>query len=341
MRRQRAAVRLGVITTSTSLPVYDWLIHRAPNELARRRRHGGRRPRAMNRALLARRGRHLECLQRRLRPACGRVALVPGLSVAAHGRVESVLLFSWHADWRDLDGRSIALTRHSATSVALVRLLAERRYGAHPRYVTTAPDLDAMLAGARSRPADRRHRARRATSAARSPAAAPYVFDLAREWQAWTGLPFVFAVWAVRATVPRPMRARRRRAAARRPRTRGLADLTASGARGGGAAGTPAGVCADYLRLLDYELSARDLRGCARSWSWRSPVSAGRCAPARIGGATTMSWRFDYAPMRQRLKPRLKGRRPTTSACADARTPDMDPRRRVLWRATARLQARF
>ena len=27
----------------------------------------------------------------------------------------------------------------------------------------------------------------------------PYVFDLATEWQAWTGLPFVFAVWAARA----------------------------------------------------------------------------------------------------------------------------------------------
>ncbi len=27
----------------------------------------------------------------------------------------------------------------------------------------------------------------------------PYVFDLATEWRAWTGLPFVFAVWAARA----------------------------------------------------------------------------------------------------------------------------------------------
>src|SRR5258707_8834665 len=72
--------------------------------------------------------------------------LVPHLSVAAHGRVESVLLFSWHADWRGLDEGAIAVSSDSATSVALVKLLAEQRYGARPRYVATTPDLDAMLA---------------------------------------------------------------------------------------------------------------------------------------------------------------------------------------------------
>ncbi len=59
--------------------------------------------------------------------------------VAAQEKVESVLLFSWHADWRALDGGSIALSSDSATSVALVRLLAEQRYGAHPHYVTAEP----------------------------------------------------------------------------------------------------------------------------------------------------------------------------------------------------------
>ncbi len=126
--------------------------------------------------------------------------LVPGLSVAAQEKVESVLLFSWHADWRALDGGSVALSSDSATSVALVRLLAEERYGAHPRYVTTLPDLDAMLAEhdaalligdvALVEGQKRREIVGRGK---------PYVFDLATEWRAWTGLPFVFAVWAARA----------------------------------------------------------------------------------------------------------------------------------------------
>jgi len=30
----------------------------------------------------------------------------------------------------------------------------------------------------------------------------PYVYDLAREWQEWQGLPFVFAVWARRRDLP-------------------------------------------------------------------------------------------------------------------------------------------
>ena len=261
---ERAAVRLGAISYLNVAPVYDWLTHRPAHALAGVTLVDGV-PAQMNRALEIGAvdisnvssfafGQHVDDW-----------ALAPGLSVAAHGRVDSVLLFSWQADWRDLDGRSIALTSHSATSVELTRLLAERRAGAHPRYVTTAPDLDAMLAEhdaalligdiALREGSLRREIAGRGR---------PYVFDLAREWQAWTGLPFVFAVWAARRDRADAAPLLRAVELLRESTARGLADLPRLAREASARLGLPAARCADYLRLLDYELSARDLLGLRR-----------------------------------------------------------------------------
>jgi chorismate dehydratase len=177
------SVRLGVIDYLNVAPVYD-VLRREPSRLPGVELVTGV-PSAMNAALQA----GAIDLSNVSSVAFGRNAdewlLVPGLSVAAQEKVESVLLFSWHADWRELDGGSIALTGDSATSVALVQLLAEKRYGAWPRYATTPPDLEAMLAG---------HDAalligdialvegyRRREVAGRGQ---PFVFDLAAEWRA-------------------------------------------------------------------------------------------------------------------------------------------------------------
>ena len=173
-----------------------------------------------------------------------------------------MLLFSWRADWRELDGGSIALTDHSATSVELTRLLVERRYGARPRYVTAPPDLDAMLAehDAALLIGDialregwlRREIAGRGR---------PYVFDLAAEWQAWTGLPFVFSIWAARADRIEAVRAAGVARLLRESTARGLADLPRLAADASARLGLPEAVCADYLRLLDYHLTDRELEG--------------------------------------------------------------------------------
>jgi chorismate dehydratase len=191
--------------------------------------------------------------------------LVPGLSVAAQERVESVLLFSWHADWRALDGGSVALSSESATSVALVRLLAEERYRARPRYLTMAPVLDQMLAGhdAALLIGDSAlvegHRRREIAGRGR-----PYVFDLAAEWRAWTGLPFVFAVWAARVDRAREIAASGIVAALSASKRRGLDDLGRIATEAAERLNLPKDVCLRYLRLLDYELGERDVEGLRR-----------------------------------------------------------------------------
>lgn len=121
-------------------------------------------------------------------PRIGGLDIVPGLCVAATHEVRSVLLVSR----RPLERvRRIALDANSRTSAALTRILAAERWGIEPDYVEARPDVEAMLAGADA--------ALLIGDPALQVARAQYlVVDLAAEWKALTGLPFVFAVWAVR-----------------------------------------------------------------------------------------------------------------------------------------------
>lgn len=115
---------------------------------------------------------------------------VPGLGIACNGPVRSILLVS-HVPAPEI--RTLAADSSSRTSVALCEVLLRERFGARPRMVPHAPDLDRMLAMADAAlvigdPALRFH-----------PDELPYhVYDLGQEWKWLTGLPMVFAVWAAR-----------------------------------------------------------------------------------------------------------------------------------------------
>ncbi len=122
------------------------------------------------------------------------VLLLPDLAVGSDGPVFSVNLVS-KVPPQDLNGRRVALGANSRTGVLLARMLLESRYGLRPVYVAGPPDLEAMLSDADGAvligdPALRaRHEA---------PPRGLVVTDLGLEWRDWTGLPMVFAVWAVR-----------------------------------------------------------------------------------------------------------------------------------------------
>lgn len=116
------------------------------------------------------------------------VRMVSDVGIAAVREARSVLLVSR----RPIAAvRQIALDEHSRTSAVLVRLLAARRWGIEPQYRIARPRLDEMLGEAEAAlligdPALRVERS------------GLQVWDLAAEWRAMTGLPFVFAVWAAR-----------------------------------------------------------------------------------------------------------------------------------------------
>ncbi len=127
------------------------------------------------------------------------VAILPDLSIATLGAVKTVLLFSWMADPRELDDCRIALSDQSATSAELVKVLARHFWRITPRYATEAQDLEQMMrrSSAALLIGDDAlvESAHRRTIRGRGQ---PYAFDLGDEWLKWTGLPFVFALWAVR-----------------------------------------------------------------------------------------------------------------------------------------------
>jgi len=118
--------------------------------------------------------------------------IVPGLCIASPKRVRSVVILSKVPPEQI---RSLALDTSSRTSVVLAQVLLRERYGVSPAGVDMGPDLPAMLDGndAALMIGD---------AAMRAPRQGLFVLDLAEEWYAWTGLPFVFALWLVRQDAP-------------------------------------------------------------------------------------------------------------------------------------------
>lgn len=122
--------------------------------------------------------------------------LIPEIAVASKSRVRSVLL----AARRPLEEACrVTLDTSSRTSQTLVKILFARRYHAQPIFSERTPDAKvecenmfessdaALVIGD---PAMR--------LAASADQLGVRIYDLAEEWRAMTGLPFVFAVWAVR-----------------------------------------------------------------------------------------------------------------------------------------------
>jgi chorismate dehydratase len=112
---------------------------------------------------------------------------VPGVAIGSNGAIASVALYSRVPMERV---RTVALDASSRTSVALFRILCARHVGIAPQMREMAPDPEAMLA---------------ACDAALLIGDIALLFDhetagvqktdLGLAWQAFTGLPFVYAFW--------------------------------------------------------------------------------------------------------------------------------------------------
>jgi chorismate dehydratase len=88
----------------------------------------------------------------------------------------------------------------------------------------------------------------------------PVEVDLGEAWKAWTGLPFVFAVWAARRRADGEAAAAVH-AALLASRDWGLAHLDDLAEAAALATGLPPALCRHYFDGLDYGLSYRHLAG--------------------------------------------------------------------------------
>ncbi|WP_406371837.1 menaquinone biosynthesis protein [Streptomyces sp. NBC_01550] len=119
----------------------------------------------------------------------------PDIAVGCDGPVMSCVIVS-QRPLEELGGARVALGSTSRTSVRLAQLLLAERYEVSPDYYTCPPDLGLMMqeADAAVLIGDAALRA----SLHDAPRLGLQVHDLGQMWKEWTGLPFVFAVWAAR-----------------------------------------------------------------------------------------------------------------------------------------------
>jgi chorismate dehydratase len=181
------------------------------------------------------------------------LVVAPDACVSSRQTVRSVIV----ASRRELgEIRSLALDTSSRTSAALIRILLERFYSVRPTYRQAPPRIEEMLAvndaaliiGDPAMLVDR---------------ASFHVYDLAEEWKKHTGLPFVFAFWAIRASSAGRLRdAGINFADAKKE---GVAHVNAIAEDYSTQLGLPAADLKSYLtENISYDLDAGSLRGLGR-----------------------------------------------------------------------------
>jgi chorismate dehydratase len=119
----------------------------------------------------------------------------PGIGIACHGPVRSILLIS-KVPFKEI--RTLATDSGSRTSAMLSQVILAEKFGVSPCVFSHPADLAEMLgkADAALLIGDAALRV--------DPATLPFeTLDLGAEWVAMTGLPMVFAVWAGRKEIVR------------------------------------------------------------------------------------------------------------------------------------------
>lgn len=184
--------------------------------------------------------------------------IVSDACIGCRGAVMSVKLFFRTAPARVA---RLAVDEGSRTSATLARILLAERFGVFPdveilpldgRAEDTAADA-VLLIGDRAIGSQR--------------GGFQLIWDLGDEWCRWTGLPFVFAVWAARRGVP-PESLRRVAPLLQAAREEGRANLAAIASAEAPGHGLTVPQCLSYLRdNLHYHLGPEERLALSRFYS--------------------------------------------------------------------------
>ncbi len=206
--------------------------------------------------------------------------LLPDLAVGSDGPVLSVNLATTVPPG-ELSGRPVALGSTSRTGVLLARMWLESCHQVTPRYFTCPPDLTEMLieADAAVLIGDVALRMRHD-----APRAGLEVIDLGEAWREWTGLPMVFAVWAVRRdfAAAHPGQVKEVHEAFVASRELCVASLDEVASVASRWEPFSAETLAEYFRVLDFSLGSRQIAGL-REFAARA-AAAGEVPPLAAGG---------------------------------------------------------
>ncbi|WP_412102958.1 menaquinone biosynthetic enzyme MqnA/MqnD family protein [Plantactinospora sp. KLBMP9567] len=211
--------------------------------------------------------------------------LLPDLAVGSDGPVLSVNIVSTRP-LAELDGAKVALGSTSRTGVLLARMLLAQQYGVDPEYFTCPPDLTTMLLEAEAGVLIGDVALRALYEA---PGRGLAVTDLGLAWREWTGLPMVFAVWAVRRdfAASHPGQVKDVHQAFLRSRDLCLAELDEVAEAAARWETFDAATLASYFRTLDFSLGERQVAGL-REFARRAVDLAG-VPPLPAGGPVFFS----------------------------------------------------
>jgi chorismate dehydratase len=204
--------------------------------------------------------------------------LLPDLAVGSDGPVLSVNLVSTRP-LTELDNAKVALGSTSRTGVLLAQMLLAERYGVKPEYFRCPPDLTLMLleADAGVLIGDAALRA-----LYEAPGRGLTVTDLGQAWREWTGLPMVFAVWAVRRdfAAAHPGQVKEVHEAFLRSRDLCLAELDQAAEAAARWEPFDAATLAAYFRVLDFSLGERQVAGLREFAARATKLGAAPALPA-------------------------------------------------------------
>jgi chorismate dehydratase len=202
--------------------------------------------------------------------------VVSDACIGCRGPVMSVKLFFRTAPERV---QSLAVDEGSRTSATLARILLAERFGVEPRVEVlpigagvgqTSADAVLLIGD-------------RALSMPPGEASFQLIWDLGDEWCRWTQLPFVFAVWAARASLD----ARSIEPLLARARDSGRSNLAAIAAAEAAGHGLTVPQCLSYLRdNLHYELGSAEREALSLFYALAAKLSL---APADLDLATSLS----------------------------------------------------
>ena len=193
----------------------------------------------------------------RAKPSGTNYCVLPDISIASHGSVKSIQLFS-RVPIPDI--RRVALDTSSRTSVALLKILLAEKYGVSPTFTPCAPTVipsivlqtfeAVLLIG---------------DPALRHLGSTAYSVDLGEAWYQLTGLPFVYACWVARdearlADLPEVLR---------QSKTLGIAQIPEIARVEARKLDLPENLCLDYLQnRIKYDLGESEIAGIERFYKY-------------------------------------------------------------------------
>lgn len=258
--REEGLVRLGMVNFLNTAPLYetwkrtvavaDWRVTEAPPATLNRLLHAGELDLGM-----------VSSYEYAIHPEQYRI--LGGLAIAATGAVGSVFIFSRYP-LEELNGRPLLLSSRSKTSVGLAGIILEDRYLVKPLYRVGdyQTEREAGRAGELAALLSIGDEALRLAESDEF----PFRFDLAEIWHHWTGLPFVFAIWAVREDFwrNRPATVAAIHRELRRCQARGLADLATICREVAPRIPLSEEACHRYLGGMNYDLNREQQAGLVR-----------------------------------------------------------------------------